>query len=112
VEYGSANTNTQDYTEPYPSSPIEQQEPAALAIVSLVLGVISLLLSFTFINIVTGIISIILGAIHLSKRKTKRGLAITGIALSIVSIVLLIIIIVIGVAVLSSNPDIYDVIFN
>ena len=98
--------STQQYEDPYRNTPPE--EPSGLAIASLVLGIISLVLSCGYINIVTGIISIILGAIHLAKHKTRRGMAIAGIVCSIISIVLLVILVAIGLAFLSSSPDIMN----
>ena len=98
--------NTQHYDDPYQNAPAE--EPGGFAIASLVLGILSLVLSCFYINVVTGIISIILGAVHLAKRRTRRGMAIAGIICSIISIVLLVIIVAIGLAFISSNADLYQ----
>ena len=110
VQYGSQNQTTQNYQDPYQNTPPE--EPAGMAIASLVLGIVSIVLSCTYINIVTGIIAIVLGAIHLAKHRSRRGMAIAGIVLSIISIVVLIIIVAIGLAVLGSNPGLYNEILN
>lgn len=110
VHYGSQNQTTQNYQDPYQNRPTE--EPGGLAIASLVLGIVSIVLSCTYINIVTAIIAIVLGAVHIAKHSTRRGMAIAGIVLSIISIVVLIIIVAIGLAVLGANPELYNDILN
>lgn len=110
VQYGSQSQTAQNYQDPYQNTPPE--EPAGFAIASLVLGIVSIVLSCTYINIVTAIIAIVLGAIHIAKHRTRRGMAIAGIILSVVSIVVLIAIVAIGLAVLGSNPGLYNEILN
>ena len=113
VQYGSQNQSdqtAQHYQDPYQNAPA--QEPGGMAIASLVLGIISIVLSCTYINIVTGILAIIFGAIHLAKCHTRRGMAIAGIVLGIVSIVLLIVIVAIGLALIGANTEIYNELLN
>ena len=77
-------------------------EPAGFAIASLVLGIISLVLSCTMINIITGILALVFGIVHMVKYQSRKGMAIAGIVLGIISIVIMIILIVVGVAVMAT----------
>lgn len=104
VQYGSQNQTTQNYQDPYRNTPPE--EPAGLAIASLVLGIISVVISCSGYNFITAILAIIFGAIHLAKRRSRRGMAIAGIVLGIISIAIFIIAVVVLVAVIGTNPDI------
>lgn len=98
---GSVNDQyTQQYQDAYRNVP--PQEPAGFAIASLVLGIISIVLSCTMINIVTGILSLIFGIVHIAKHQSHKGMAIAGIVLGIISIVITIILIVVGVTVIST----------
>ncbi|MBQ8663774.1 MAG: DUF4190 domain-containing protein [Eubacterium sp.] len=93
------------YTEP------PKPEKTGMAVASLVLGIVAVVLSCTYVNVVLAIISIILGVIYLVKKPTARkGMAIAGIILSIASIVILIALVAVGIFVLSSG--LYDVIMN
>lgn len=104
VQYGSQNQSTQNYQDPYQNTPPE--EPAGMAIASLVLGIISVVISCSGYNFISAILAIIFGAIHLAKRRSRRGMAIAGIVLGIISIVIFIIAVVALVAVIGTNPDI------
>ena len=97
----STNTEyTQQYQDTYRNIPPE--EPAGFAIASLVLGIISLVLSCTMINIITGILALVFGIVHMVKYQSRKGMAIAGIVLGIISIVIMIILIVVGVAVMAT----------
>ena len=55
------------------------------SIISLVLGIISILFCWAYIcSIITGIIGVITGCISLTKKRGSSNMAITGIVLSIV----------------------------
>lgn len=112
VQYGSRNdyqdgfqdNTARNYQDPYRNTPPE--EPAGMAIASLVLGIISVVMSCSGYNFITAILAIIFGAIHLAKRRSRRGMAIAGIVLGIISIAIFIIAVVVLVAVIGTNPDI------
>ena len=79
------NQNPQ-YGNPYP--PNYNQRPAdnrkeepgkGFAVASMVLGLISLVLFCTGINIITAILAIVFGIIHLVKQKQNPGMAVAGI---------------------------------
>ena len=59
-------------------------------IASMVLGIIALVLFFSFVNIPLAILSIIFGIIQLT-RKAPKGMAISGIVMSTISLFLLVI---------------------
>lgn len=64
-----------------------QSQPAgAMAISSMVLGIVSLLLSCIFLGWITAIISLIQGIIVLTKHKPGSGMAISGIVMSAISL--------------------------
>ena len=63
------------------------QAGIGLAIGSLVLGLISLPLSFLVIGAGTGLIGLLLAIIHLSKRAPFKAMAIWGLVLSTISVV-------------------------
>lgn len=55
------------------------------AITSLVLGILSIIISWTIITpLITGIIGIIFGIASLAKKRDSKNLAIVGIALSVI----------------------------
>lgn len=88
--YGSEEYNF-DGNDPYRNYRQREEPKSGLAIASLVLGIISLILFCSFINIPLAILSIVFGAVALS-RNTRKGMAIAGLVTSIISIVLLIIV--------------------
>lgn len=71
-------------------------------IASLVLGILSLVLSCTCINIPLAIIAIVFGAIHINRRIGANGTAIGGIVTAAISLVVTILLIVIMVVAGSS----------
>lgn len=74
--------------EPTPASdPGQGRQPRlGLAIASLVLGIVALLLSFVLIGVVLGLVGLTLGIVHLRQPQQPRGMAIGGVALSILAI--------------------------
>ncbi len=54
------------------------------------------------INIITGILALVFGIVHMVKYQSRKGMAIAGIVLGIISIVIMIILIVVGVAVMAT----------
>ena len=81
------NYNYQNgYQQNYP----KQGNNNGFAIASLIMGILSLLLFCTCINIPLAIMSIIFGALHITRKCGGNGMAIGGIVTSAISIVLLI----------------------
>lgn len=77
----------QDYGQPAGGiSGREKSDDMAFGIVSLVLGVVSLLLFCMLVNWLTGILAIIFGVIQIVKNKSK-GLAIGGIVTAGISMI-------------------------
>ena len=82
---------------------VPQNESKGLSIASMVLGIVSLVFfCFVYICIPCGIISIILGGVALAKKKAGKGMAIAGLACSIIGIAIYIILSLIGASILSS----------
>lgn len=100
----SDNTNYEAANEP-------QKESNGMAIASLVLGIISLVLSCSAINVITAIIAIILGAIHLKNHQTGKKMAIAGLVLGILSIIILVIVVAVGITILS-DASLYNELMN
>ena len=94
-QYGNPyppNQNPQ-YGNPYP--PNYNQHPAdnrkeepgkGFAVASMVLGLISLVLFCTGINVITAILAIIFGIVYLAKRRPEKGMAVAGIITAVVGI--------------------------
>lgn len=76
---------------PYYQNPDEQQikKPiSAMSVISLILGILSLIIFFFLINYITGIIAVILAIIALVKKKGGKALCIAGIVTSAISFIL------------------------
>ena len=106
LQYGNPyppnqNQNPQ-YGNPYP--PNYNQRPADA---SMVLGLISLVLFCTGINIITAILSIVFGIIHLVKQKQNHGMAVAGIVTAVVGILAFVTywLLIIHAAGRTSGPD-------
>lgn len=100
-----AAADPQDATTPTPAAPAAPQAPAGngLAIASFVLGIVSVLSSWTFIAPIVGLI---LGVLALRRNAQERTLALWGVwmnaaLLALTVIALLILGVVFGVAVFS-----------
>ena len=76
---------TSPYQEPY--QPISQ----GFGIASMILGIISLVLFCSCVNLILAVISIIFGIIQLSTPESKKGMAIAGLITSGLSILLFLI---------------------
>lgn len=112
------NQNPQ-YGNPYPpnyNQNPQYQSPAdnrkketgnGFAVASMVLGLVSLILFCTGINIIIAILAIVFGIIHLVKQKQKSGMAVAGIITAVVGILAFITywILIIHVAGRVSGPD-------
>ncbi len=107
------NQNPQ-YGNPYP--PNYNQRPAdnrkeepgkGFAVASMVLGLISLVLFCTGINIITAILAIVFGIIHLVKQKQNHGMAVAGIVTAVVGILAFVTywLLIIHAAGRTSGPD-------
>ncbi len=91
--YGNPQYNYGEYKGPQYSyaggRPIESEDSVAMAVVSMILGVISLTLFLAGVNFISAIIAIILGIIFLCKRHSKgNAFAITGIVTAALSMAL------------------------
>lgn len=97
---GSNEQSQQNYNQPNRSNqPMQNQNWSVrevssggrgFGIASMVLGIIALVLFFSFVNIPLAILSIIFGIIQLT-RKAPKGMAISGIVMSTISLFLLVI---------------------
>ena len=75
------------------------EQKKGLSIASLVLGIIGLCTSCTFVGIICGALAIIFGGFALHKKEGIRGLSIAGLILGIVSLGLtLILLLIVGVS--------------
>lgn len=75
------------------------QPKTGLAVAALVLGIIAIVTSCFGFNIIIGIIGIIFAAVYLSKKQpARRGMAIAGLVLSIISIAVFVIMVILVVA--------------
>lgn len=107
------NLQNNSYEQPayqQPVSPEQPQKTDTLAIVALILGIASILMSccVTYLAIGLGIGGIICSV--MSKKKQKSGLATAGMVCSIIGIVVAVLWIIIGVAALSwLSANGYDV---
>lgn len=86
----------QGYQQPYQEPYQEPYQPAsqAFGIASMIIGIISLVLFCSCINIPLAVVAIIFGIIQLVKKDSSKGAAIAGIITSAVSIILFIIMVV------------------
>jgi lysylphosphatidylglycerol synthetase-like protein (DUF2156 family) len=107
---GQQTYGSRDYQSGQYKTPHEKSDGIGFGVASLVLGIASLLLFCTFVNILTGILAIIFGVVQIASNK-KKGMAIAGIVTSIVSFVLLVLICIIIVKTLILTPS-SDYYFN
>ena len=88
--YNSYGTNNQyGYQTPNMGNYPNKNQPESgngLAIASMVLGIISVVLCCTFVNVIAAVLAIIFGAMHLSK-ESSNAMAISGVVTGIVGIV-------------------------
>lgn len=69
------------------SKPGPTSDGQGLAIASMILGILSLLLFCTCINIVLAVVAIVLGAVYLAKPNRKKGMAVAGIVTAVLSLI-------------------------
>ncbi len=85
------------YTTPVSETVYTQATPqkTGLAVAALVLGIIALVTSCFGFNIIIGIVGIIFAAVYLAKKQSaRRGMAIAGLVLSIISIAVFVILVI------------------
>ena len=93
-QYGPQNfyQNGNPYGAPYLQDPYQQQPPLegsiGLSVASMVLGICAILCSCCFypIALLLAIIGLILGAIAIKKGSAGKGMAVTGLILSIITV--------------------------
>lgn len=87
------------YMQQQPNKPV-----SGCAITSMILGIIAILTSccFYYISIPCAIIGVILAAVGMKSGKGGKGMAITGLVLSIISLVPAIIVMSTGAAIISA----------
>src|SRR5438552_3527570 len=59
-----------------------------LAIASLVLGILATVLGIFFVGGVFGLVGLVLGILHLRRAGAPKGMAVTGVVLSIIGLVI------------------------
>ena len=72
------------YQQPYPYT--EPAPSQGFGVASLVLGIVSLVLFCTCVNVLLAVIAIVFGIVQLAKPQAKKGMAIAGIITSAVSL--------------------------
>ncbi|MGN0620499.1 MAG: DUF4190 domain-containing protein [Porcipelethomonas sp.] len=90
--------------------PQEPKKSVGLGVASMVLGILSIILSccFYYLAFPCGLVGLILGAIGI-KKNSGKGMAITGLVLSIISLAFAVICLVVGGAILSElGLDAFD----
>ena len=93
---------------PYGTVPQQDTSAGAMAVVSLILGILSIISCCVGIGVIFGIVAIILGGISLSKGRGKGvsiGGLVTGIVGTIFSIIMIIYFIFIGIGVSATMQD-------
>lgn len=85
-QYQGNGTNL--YGNIYQNPQKQSEENTGFAVASMVLGILSILLFCTCIDVLTGVLAIIFGIVHLTTKKKRRGMAITGIVTGIIAILL------------------------
>lgn len=126
-ETTASETQTTDYYQDYTTYNVQYQNPVytvqpqtqdsssnAMAIVSLILGILSIVTAWCYgIGIIFGIIGLILAIV--SRKKNKSGVGIAGLVCSIIGIVFsvfMIVCIVIVVAAIMQDPTLYSQYFE
>ena len=105
------NNNNYNYQDNNVNS---QKETVGFAITSMVLGILSILLScsYIYVSIILSVLALIFGIIHLKNKKSGQGMAIAGIctgAISILIKIILFILVFFGVIALGNkNLDLSD----
>lgn len=71
-----------------PAAPHPVTPPIGLAVASLALGIVGIFTSFLLIGLLAALLGLILGWAHLARHQAGRGMALWGLALSVVGLIL------------------------
>ena len=101
-QYGPQNfyQNGNPYGAPYLQDPYQQQPPlegsVGLSVASMVLGICAILFSCCFypVAFLLALVGLILGAVAIKKGPAGKGMAITGLILSIISVAIAVLILI------------------
>lgn len=101
-QYGPQNfyQNGNPYGAPYLQDPYQQQPPlegsVGLSVASMVLGICAILCSCCFypVAFLLALVGLILGAVAIKKGPAGKGMAITGLILSIISVAIAVLILI------------------
>ena len=93
--YGPQNPYQQNIQNPYQAPP---EGSVGMAVASMVLGIVGFLISCCFYpaTIVLAVVGLILGAVAIKKGPAGKGMAVTGIVLSIISLAFAVLVIILA----------------
>jgi len=93
--YGPQNPYQQNIQNPYQAPP---EGSVGMAVASMVLGIVGFLISCCFYpaTIVMAVVGLILGAVAVKKGPAGKGMAVTGIVLSIISLAFAVLVIILA----------------
>jgi hypothetical protein len=93
--YGPQNPYQQNIQNPYQAPP---EGSVGMAVASMVLGIVGFLISCCFypVTIVMAVVGLILGAVAIKKGPAGKGMAVTGIILSIISLAFAVLLIILA----------------
>ena len=93
--YGPQNPYQQNIQNPYQAPP---EGSVGMAVASMVLGIVGFLISCCFypVTIVMAVVGLILGAVAVKKGPAGKGMAVTGIVLSIISLAFAVLVIILA----------------
>ncbi|MBQ6169051.1 MAG: DUF4190 domain-containing protein [Ruminococcus sp.] len=93
--YGPQNPYQQNIQNPYQAPP---EGSVGMAVASMVLGIVGFLISCCFypVTIVLAVVGLILGAVAIKKGPAGKGMAVTGIVLSIISLAFAVLVIILA----------------
>ena len=93
--YGPQNPYQQNIQNPYQAPP---EGSVGMAVASMVLGIVGFLISCCFypVTIVLAVVGLILGAVAIKKGPAGKGMAVTGIILSIISLAFAVLLIILA----------------
>ena len=93
--YGPQNPYQQNIQNPYQAPP---EGSVGMAVASMVLGIVGFLISCCFYPaaIVMAVVGLILGAVAIKKGPAGKGMAVTGIVLSIISLAFAVLVIILA----------------
>ena len=93
--YGPQNPYQQNIQNPYQAPP---EGSVGMAVASMVLGIVGFLISCCFypVTIVMAVVGLILGAVAIKKGPAGKGMAVTGIVLSIISLAFAVLVIILA----------------